>query len=501
MHGSRNGKFGSAVSSSSPLPPGGSGPPAPLGVYSGTETDGRDMNPRTSVFAVLACAMLAGCRTTEQVGDANTDDSGMDHSVEISDEDGPDSSVPVCGNGIVEEGEECDDDNSVRWDGCDECSICEFQVNTYIEREQSSPSAAISEDGNFIVVWKSMDQDGSEEGVYGRLFNASGYPSTGELQVNERTMYKQRTPSVAMDGDGYSNIVWIDQDESRNDSVAARRFSPSGVRIGPEIELFDNPGVPDVAMAADGRTVFVWVDATGDVFAAIYNADSIPVGAEFRVNVLTYGEGWGPRAAMDIGGNFVVTWGSIGDGDEHGIYCRLFDADGSARTDEFLVNTFTDHEQRNADVTMASDGRFTVVWQSDSQDGDGWGIFGQRFDEEGVRVAEEFQVNTWTRDSQQSPTISMAEHGNFIVAWESWHQDGSGTGVYGRLFDPSGEPDGPEFQINTHAERDQWHASVAMTYDGRFVVAWTSSRQDGDSHGVFAQRYDASGNPLGTLSW
>ena len=46
---------------------------------------------------------------------------------------------------------------------------------------------------------------------------------------------------------------------------------------------------------------------------------------------------------------------------------------------EFRVNTFTAGGQFNPQVSAAADGSFVVVWQSTGQDGDGNGIFGQRY--------------------------------------------------------------------------------------------------------------------------
>jgi hypothetical protein len=40
-----------------------------------------------------------------------------------------------------------------------------------------------------------------------------------------------------------------------------------------------------------------------------------------------------------------------------------------------------------------------------------------------------------------------------------------------------------------------------MIPDGRLIVAWQSYLQDGAMSGIFAQRFDSSGNPLGTLPW
>ena len=50
-----------------------------------------------------------------------------------------------------------------------------------------------------------------------------------------------------------------------------------------------------------------------------------------------------------------------------------------------------------------------------------------------------------------------------------------------------------EFVIK-NAELDQYREGK---YDGDFVIAWMSYLQDGSGHGVYAQRYNASGVPQG----
>ena len=56
---------------------------------------------------------------------------------------------------------------------------------------------------------------------------------------------------------------------------------------------------------------------------------------------------------------------------------------------------------------------------------------------------------------------------------------------------------GDEFVVNTEASNDQTETDVASLADGGFVVAWTSTAQDGDADGVYFQRYDAAGNAIG----
>src|SRR5688572_28382524 len=78
----------------------------------------------------------------------------------------------------------------------------EVQVNTYTEWNQWSPAVATDADGDFVVVWESMLQDGSEWGIYGRRFNALGEPQGAEFQVPTETGLAQTSPDVAMDASG-----------------------------------------------------------------------------------------------------------------------------------------------------------------------------------------------------------------------------------------------------------------------------------------------------------
>ncbi|MFP3387157.1 hypothetical protein, partial [Tritonibacter sp. SIMBA_163] len=76
--------------------------------------------------------------------------------------------------------------------------------------------------------------------------------------------------------------------------------------------------------------------------------------------------------------------------------------------------------------------------------------------------------------------------------WQSQGQDGDELGVYGQRYDASGAPVGGEFRANTETANDQSWPDVAGLAGGGFVVVWQSILQDG---GIYGQRYDASGNP------
>ena len=138
---------------------------------------------------------------------------------------------------------------------------------------------------------------------------------------------------------------------------------------------------------------------------------------------------------MDDAGDFTVSWMSGGDGSETGVFARQFDAAGQALGGDFPVNSTTVESQMGPRLAMDSSGDFVVVWTSQHQDGQGYGVFGQQFERSGRPVGPEFQVNTYTFGGQARPDVAISDFGSFVVSWTDYIQDGSGTAIFARRAD------------------------------------------------------------------
>ncbi|MGL5094410.1 MAG: putative Ig domain-containing protein, partial [Planctomycetia bacterium] len=379
----------------------------------------------------------------------------------------------------------------------------EFRVNGATADNQRNASVAVDADGDSVVVWESVNQDGSGYGVFAQRFNAAGLAQGGEFKVNTFVNRNQRNASVAMDADGDFVVAWeSDVNDLSGYGVFAQRYDAAGAPQGGEF-LVNNfttgdQTKPSVAMDADGDFVVVWQslqDGGGyGVYAKRYAADGLPQGTEFPVNTFTTGDQAQPNVAMDADGDFVVAWQSNRqDGflyGFYGVYAQRYDAAGSPQGGEFLVNTFTTGAQTQPSAAMDADGDFVVAWQSSSnQDGDRNGVFAQRYNAAGMPQGSEFRVNSFTPGEQAAASVAMDADGDFVVAWTSYGQEGSNYGVYARRYDAVGAVQGNEFRVNTFTTNNQGNPSVALNADGDFVVTWTSFGQDGDRDGVFAQRF------------
>src|SRR5439155_1176146 len=96
---------------------------------------------------------------------------------------------------------------------------------------------------------------------------------------------------------------------------------------------------------------------------------------------------------------------------------------------------------------------------------------------------------TYTINGQYDPSVAMNQDGGFLVAWQSYGQDGSAEGVYAQRYSATGAPQAGEFRVNTYTTNGQRDPAVAIDAAGDTVVAWMSNGQDGSSNGIYAQRY------------
>jgi hypothetical protein len=172
--------------------------------------------------------------------------------------------------------------------------------------------------------------------------------------------------------------------------------------------------------------------------------------------------------------------------------------------DEFQVNTFTHANQQTVHFgghLVASDasGNFVIAWVGDSQDESGAGVFGQRYDSAGTPLGSEFQINSVATAAQVTPSVASDAAGNFVVVWSGFVGDGDQYGIFGQRYDNAGGPLGSEFQVNTITTHAQRFPSLASDSSGNFVAVWgcTPPVFYSCAYEMSGQRYDSGGAALG----
>ncbi|MCG7392501.1 hypothetical protein MHY87_06245 [Microvirga sp. ACRRW] len=166
----------------------------------------------------------------------------------------------------------------------------------------------------------------------------------------------------------------------------------------------------------------------------------------------------------------------------------------------FGVST-TKGRQANMKVAAFVDGSFVAVWQDSSGEGeDPNAIRGQLFNADGSKRGGEFIVNSTPEGDQYEPTVTVLADGRFVVAWTDLSEtdDPSSAGIRARIFSAdgtafnrTGAPGGDaDFQVNgTMKDGLQEKQSVAALANGGFVITF----RDMQTGYAYAQVFDAQG--------
>ena len=398
------------------------------------------------------------------------------------------------------------------------------------DEQQSLRTVAMDAAGNYVVVWASQGEDDASPsgnlgwGVYAQRYNADGVAQGSAFRVNPPTLVQgdQLAPAVAMDTDGDFVITWSSYSyDDANDfdfAVYAQRYNNSGLAQGSAIRVntttLGDQKNSSIAMLDDGSFIVTWTGNAGgtqgnNIYARRFTATggnpATGRTGEFLVNTtITAGNQQSSTIAVDGTGRFIVVWESEG-ATSFDIYAQIFDANGNAIGGQFQVNTNASGAQRHPSVAADDTGNFVITWTSGHSGN--IDIYSRRFsinesDPAGytAKDAADVRVNYTTTDTQQYSSVVMDANGNYTVTWTSDRGEGgfASNGIFARRFRADGtlypedaaDPDRGEFLVNTYTTGDQSFSSIATNGSDKFILAWSSFDQSGDTgYGVYGQRY------------
>ncbi|MCB9476298.1 MAG: hypothetical protein H6683_09925 [Deltaproteobacteria bacterium] len=261
----------------------------------------------------------------------------------------------------------------------------------------------------------------------------------------------------------------------------------------------------DISVAPDGRFVVAWTDETGDgdgygVLAQVYKGDFSAYPNTFPIDAPAKGHQINGRVAMGADGTIVGVYNGRGTGEFlSGVFARVFDETGSPEGGAFLVNTTTAGVQQEPDVAVAPDGSFVVVWSSADQDGDGYGIYAQRYNKNAKAQGDEFKVNTTTNGDQTRPSVAYAPaSGKFVVTWLSFNS-GVDPNVKAAVFNADGSTHTAELSVNDAPAQIDSYPKVATGADDSFLIVWLTGDQINGGTDVAGRSYALNGAPKGDV--
>lgn len=417
-----------------------------------------------------------------------------------------------------------------------------------------APTLTTLTDGGYVLSWTSWA--GEFVGVNVQRYNASGEL----LQETRMPMSGADGSSVTALAGGKFILVWATDNANDTGSVYTQQFDATGNKTGNQVLVATTTAdkeidKPSVTVLADGKYIVTWgeereIRATTEIGSALdvqyggeedgrYDVDIVDIKSKVYTNgtasttqtLYTGSAATGEAQNMDImakvDGSFWMTWSvekATGE-NEWGAtytteyYVRPFSATGAATGPQLPLQSIESNYPHASyfSVVAASDG-YVVSWVGDVNSARD--IYTQHYDQNFVASGEPVRV-TDDSVSINGASITATIDGGYLLSWagltgyvdENTYELVESGAVYAQRFSADGTArDAEAILVASVPEGFQaWNAPAATVLaDGGFVVSWELANENMSFNdldeddveydlNVYAQRFDAAGEPAGKL--
>lgn len=228
---------------------------------------------------------------------------------------------------------------------------------------------------------------------------------------------------------------------------------------------------------------------------ALEGRQLLSLGNEFLVNTTTRNTQYhSDSASAANSGLSVVVWEDEFNSTDHDIRAQMYNADGSKRGPEIVVDFDGDMASHPA-AAMDAAGDWVVTWEKDSPtvQSDVWA---QRYSSSGAKLGSRIDVSDDFFYNDSDPDVAMDNAGNFVISY-TLELSSSNEDVVAQLRDSS-SGDLLEFYQFGDVDVRETKSSVAMNPNGNeFAIAYQSHVNGSAEEDVHLRWYTTAGSQLG----
>ncbi|WP_422361023.1 putative Ig domain-containing protein [Reichenbachiella sp.] len=366
----------------------------------------------------------------------------------------------------------------------------EFKVNaSTFTGNRNYPDVAIQDDDSFVVTWGSWVTGGEDQTFIRRFDSNASALDANDVRISNNFNTQTRRQVIAMDKASGDFMIAFTESAGSYSSILASKYKSDGTAIFEEEELTihaSTSDMPDISANLDGDFAIVWNQTYGDSHMAMSMLDDENELVYDSFEAINPDNGQdGVAVALDLDGNAIVAVGAYYSGG-YNVYTKTIAPPLAGNIDdgnEFLVNSATSHDQDNPDIAQNADGDFVVVWADHyAASYEYYNIKAQRYNNEGIRIGSEIQINNETGEQASDPAVALDDSGNFMVVWDAYSTTGGeDDDILASVYNWDGEVVKDDFIINEETSNNQRNPDIAINNEGDFQVIWSSRNSSGDT--------------------
>lgn len=277
---------------------------------------------------------------------------------------------------------------------------------------------------------------------------------------------------------------------------------PTGLSTCDRVLVLTNNAFPQPSPIT-GNTLAVWTEttdsSTSSVLAQFIDDAGDAVGDPMVISQDDYTFAKLPTITQDPSGNYLVAWQTeYPDGTLDAISTQWLDPDGNLLGDPQQLDTATDGEQAEPALTTDWFGDVLLAWTGYSIDGEDAELVVEDMTARGLpTTGAPTVVSDPSQTEVSSAQIQSSAQGGSVVAWNATDRATRTPGVYFQRLNPHGKPVGPNRAVGHGSGVYRRLAWLAVAPNGHFRIRWESRSPSGTSLGYFEQQFDANGNEEG----
>lgn len=309
-----------------------------------------------------------------------------------------------------------------------------------------NPHIAALENGNFVIVWWANIP---YHECFFTIIDKNRRTLVSDKKVNNsiELVYKdKKNPKVV----SFTNffIIFI-MNITNCSQIYATKFDLNGNSLSNDVMLTEcsnynnNYGIildMKIEKFLDDKFILIWGqynslrDFNNDIYFQIYNQDFTIYKIQTKISLYYNLNEMYPSGAVIINVNtnqfrFVFCWQSYYYNGSWDIFARIFNSDFTIFKEEFMVNSYSNYEQKGAIVVYLknTDGKFAIFYTSDGINNSSYDIVGQVFDFNGNKIGVEIVINNYRYNSQFLDSVYSTDK----YIWLSWYGNTVDNSNYG----------------------------------------------------------------------
>jgi hypothetical protein len=339
---------------------------------------------------------------------------------------------------------------------------------------------------NFLVLWKTIGQDGSTFNVAGKLFIGNGTLITAFQLPTQSDDPLPNCYAVELLNNNFM-VAWSCASSTNPDEevIQGQRFNAEGSTIDAPFQIQavtgDSLTYPVLQALEEGDLVAVWQQDGGPqpndphhLWARMYNATAMPMGNAFAINPTSSANQLTPAVTNISGGGFFITWTVPGRtiAQPSRLYAQFFNQSGEALQNAFpVVPQGTDYQSQSACNQLGND-RILIAWQSSQQSNSNPQIYAQLIDNQGNILKAAFPVSNSTQNSQEAAAVIKLNSGNCLICWIITTPNTTTISLAARVVDSNGNTIGNEINIQAFDDNASALPSINSLSNGDLVLTW-----------------------------